>query len=372
MVVRVALLLLLGLSPVAQAGRFDTRNLSTFIDDCRGKILRTALSKAYRLDAQLRGTQASHDRRIARLAAAPSRELAAVPLAREFLRTHPAFVSVTTIPSRLPFLEHVLRAIDSTYLTEILVVIPQKFGRDASDYEIPASLTQIPKVRILRPPEDIGPASKLLPAARWLAGREDDPLLITIDDDMIYPAGMVNEMILAAAARPSVVHAGVGTSFKRWNLAEGPSEAETGFDQAFGLAFRRVDVVEGFTGIAYPVKRLPLDLIDSWIGLSPECRYSDDLVVSLALRKAGIERYEIRSRYYSRDYLYQLPLGFLPDALHKGAGLNLTLQTSFLEDSNQLKYRRAFAQLCATGDQALAAFCRSVEMGEKERSTKAK
>lgn len=102
-------------------------------------------------------------------------------------------VSLSTIPSRFAGLRPVLDSIagQSAKIDEIRLYIPQKFRR-FPDYD--GSLPDVPRnVRIIRPDEDLGPASKVLFAADDLKGTDTD--IIYCDDDMIYEADRFARMI---------------------------------------------------------------------------------------------------------------------------------------------------------------------------------
>lgn len=102
-------------------------------------------------------------------------------------------VSLSSIPSRFSGLEPVLDSIagQSAKIDEIRLYIPQKFRR-FPDYD--GSLPDVPRnVRIIRPDEDLGPASKVLFAADDLKGTDCD--IIYCDDDMIYEADRFARMI---------------------------------------------------------------------------------------------------------------------------------------------------------------------------------
>ncbi len=331
------------------AGRFDTRSPDTLFEDCVGKLIRTAVKQAHRVEALFFGSDQADERRIARLDLYPRRRLERSDQISKFLETHPVYISVTTTPSRIGSLAKVLLSLDTAHVAEVLVILPDRFGRDGSRYDVPKELLKVPKVRVLRTKYDLGPATKLLPAALWLSGRRDEPLLITIDDDNIYPAGMVNELIAASAQNPNSAIGGAGGPLGLWNLKGIKSEAARDYFWSDDIALRRVDVLEGFAAVAYPVKMIPIKTILDWVGLSDDCRNSDDLLISMALRATGVARFQMRSRFYSRDYLYPLAIGFGEDALHRGAGIVGPVGGGGLVNSNQSKYQRAFASLIEAG-----------------------
>ena len=108
-------------------------------------------------------------------------------------------VSLSSIPSRFSGLEPVLSSIagQTTAIDEIRLYIPQRFRR-FPDYD--GSLPDVPRnVRIIRPDDDLGPASKVLFAADDLKGEDCD--IIYCDDDMIYEHDRFARMIAERAGR---------------------------------------------------------------------------------------------------------------------------------------------------------------------------
>ena len=331
------------------AGRFDTRTVGAFVEDCLGKMARITRRQRHVMDSLVFGYERAEQRRTARLASYPRRKLAHSDRAFTYLKTHPVYVSVTTSPKRIGYLPKVIKSLDLTYVTEVIVAIPRRFGRTDEPYNIPEELTALPKVRVLTVEDDLGPLTKFLPAAEKLAKRSDDPLLITIDDDMIYPAGMINELIGSAAEFPNAAVGGVGAPLSLWKLDSIRTEAGPNYFWGEDIAFRSVDILEGYAAVGYPVKKVPLGLLRQWVKIDDDCRYSDDLLLSMALRQGRVRRYEISSQYYDRSYIYHMPHGQLADALHRGAGLTASVGGGVLTATNEGKYRRAFQKLLQEG-----------------------
>ena len=102
-------------------------------------------------------------------------------------------VTLTTIPSRFDKLEPVLRALcaQTADIDEIRLYIPKRYRR-FPDYD--GGLPVVPKpIRIIRPEDDLGPASKVLFAAEDLRGTDCD--LIYCDDDRVYESGWIEEIL---------------------------------------------------------------------------------------------------------------------------------------------------------------------------------
>jgi hypothetical protein len=261
---------------------------------------------------------------------------------QRFLATHDVFVSLTTSPQRIGKVHHVLETLDLSHVKEVLIALPERYGRDGTTYDIPPELLQMPKVRILRTEKDYGPATKLLPAAEYAREAEKPSIVITVDDDIGYPRGAINELIFASAHNPNTAISASGSNLEVWGIAGRASEGGPEFSAAEGsdASLRPVDVVEGFGSIAYPVARLNIEEIKAWTARSKSCMLSDDLVISMSLRNSGVERVRMQSPYLNKDQLRPFPYGFGKDALHHGAGTG-TLEPHM----NHKKYQAAFAEL---------------------------
>ncbi|HJT45703.1 MAG TPA: glycosyltransferase [Chthoniobacterales bacterium] len=115
---------------------------------------------------------------------------------RKVLSTSPArsnerfIVALSTLPDRIGRLRP---AIDSLLNQtrppdEIVVAVPKFSIRQKREYEIPAYLSDIPKVRVLRCEKDWGPATKFIAVVQdELAAGRTHTLIMVVDDDRICP-----------------------------------------------------------------------------------------------------------------------------------------------------------------------------------------
>lgn len=97
----------------------------------------------------------------------------------------PTIVSLSTIPTRFDKLEPVFAALRAQRapIDEIRLYVPRRYRR-FPDYD--GQVPDVPRgVNVIRPEDDLGPATKVLFAADELRGTDCD--IIFCDDDRIYP-----------------------------------------------------------------------------------------------------------------------------------------------------------------------------------------
>jgi len=283
------------------------------------------------------------DKQIASCQRQPVRNLKKDILAQQFLAQHKVYVSLTTSPKRIQYIPYVLRSLDLDLVEQIIISLPQRYGRDGSEYVIPQDLLDFPKVHIIRIPVDLGPITKLLPAAEYVQGIDPDSLIVTIDDDVAYPKGMIAEYIHAVVKRDRTVVGMRGFDLSYWKIND------FGFPKPqHGRLGRhpQVQILEGFCGIAYPAKYVDVELMKhlSRKDLFPECFVSDDLVISFALALCKIDRVAVNTRFYNIKKICPLRYGFDVDALHQGGGTDMHVVNNPI-GLNSLKYKMSFRKL---------------------------
>ncbi|MBA8840223.1 glycosyltransferase family 2 protein [Ochrobactrum sp. RH2CCR150] len=123
----------------------------------------------------------------------------------------PTVITLSTIPPRFHLLRPTLLSLLSQRLraAEVRLYIPYKYRRfpdwDGQLPNVPAGIT------IVRCDEDLGPATKVLPAARDLKGQDVD--ILFCDDDKIYDAGWYGRFKAEAARKPGHCIVEVGETF---------------------------------------------------------------------------------------------------------------------------------------------------------------
>lgn len=144
---------------------------------------------------------------------------------------HPLYaISLTTIPPRFDRLGPVISSLlaQTPAPERVYLCLPDNYQRFDGTYSMP----DLPEaVEILRCPDDLGPATKVLVAAGRLAGELD--ALIYCDDDWIMPPFWAARLL--AARRPGQAVTGAGFSVSRLGR--------------MGAAPEFTDIAQGFAGV---------------------------------------------------------------------------------------------------------------------------
>ena len=151
------------------------------------------------------------------------------------------WVSLTTTPKRIA---HVRTVIDSLLAQSkkadtIILNIPNIFFRSNEGYTIPEDIEALEKegkIAINRC-NDFGPATKLIPSLSLV--EEPDDIIITVDDDHIYPNEMVESLANAMEQNPNCACGGSGSII--FNFQTNPVRGDN----------VPVIILEGYAGIAY-------------------------------------------------------------------------------------------------------------------------
>ena len=267
------------------------------------------------------------------LKSAPKRDLKLDPVVSAYLAQHPVYISLTTSPKRIKYLHHVLDLLDLENVTEILLALPDKFGRNGQSYEIPENIKNFPKLKILRMAVDLGPISKMLPALDYSVAIDPGALVISIDDDIAYARGMVNELLFHLIHENLAVVGGQTPFISSWGVDQSlwPFKSDPGL------------IIEGWAGIGFKSGEINGEFLRYLSQLSNHTYNSDDLVISYALGLQGIRKLQIRNEFYDSENNRFFAYGMEEDALHSGAGLND--RPDGLGDYNPWKYTHSLIDM---------------------------
>ena len=218
-------------------------------------------------------------------------------------------VSLTSLPSRLLHLPRILDLIlNQTVLPDALYVnIPYFSSREQRPYVLPPSLlsylSSLPEkfrslVNINHCLPDYGPATKLIPTLQAEQPVDPSTLVVTVDDDLIYPPFYLASMISAARRYPNAA-----LGLKGYTLGGrgggGGGEGEAGGSHHDNYTYHgshtsasdiSVDALGGFVGAAYRVGFFDLARLTDYASHSAGAFFVDDDWIGSALAAAGVER----------------------------------------------------------------------------------
>jgi hypothetical protein len=191
-------------------------------------------------------------------------------------------ITLTTIPNRLnttngglkPIIDKMLNLSYSNYV--IHLNIPEICKKSGEKYIIPQWLIEInnPKLKIFRT-EDYGSLTKILPTLMRL-DRNDNSVLITIDDDLEYIDGFIEYHLEKRKQYPNSALGFAGIS-----AINGSCHFCTTLKED-----TRVKILEGYKTISYVNSFFKQDFFDEFVGKS----WSDDIIISAYLGKHNIEK----------------------------------------------------------------------------------
>lgn len=256
------------------------------------------------------------------------------------------YLSMTTSPMRIKYIPELLKELDLKMFEKVVINLPLEFGRNKTRYVVPKALSTMKKVMIHRIPNDFGPITKVLPTLD--VAKDGNDIIVSVDDDIKHDSRVFEHLVKQCIAKDCVV-TGIGKNLKYWS-----SKQYGAMPRVFPFDFQPkgsyVDLLEGFSGVAYKRKFFPdIPLLKKLNDVSKECMLSDDFTLSyylklfgrriLSLNKMGIYGYPFSKTKFKLDAYYW---GLSDNALHKGGGLNGTTNNI---DMNKMKYPKCYANL---------------------------
>jgi hypothetical protein len=231
-----------------------------------------------------------------------------------------AIVSMTTIPSRLPFVADAVERLLAQSLQEIDVrlYLPTACRRTATRYVLPERLTALsesaPNFSIHWTRADFGPATKLLGPLDDLRGQRPAPRIpvITVDDDVVLEPHALEELVEASVRHPGEALGFTGASGDDFVHAEQLAAA--------GLPYAIRSTLGGYRSILYPVEVLDDSLFGDYAAVSESCDafLDDDHLFAWNLARRGITRRVIATRYPGPGSTFNFELFALPDSITHG------------------------------------------------------
>lgn len=191
-------------------------------------------------------------------------------------------VCLTTTPSRLPYLAGTLKSLlrQTWRPRRIRLHLPEFSRREGRAYPALGALAAVPAVEVVRC-EDQGPATKLLPA---LTVFPPEQRLLVVDDDMLYPAELVENFQRWSTAWPELALGSSGWIVPA-DLTDRPTTLWSNLRQTPPTPLKstrlktptRVDILQGYSGYLVRPGFFDLEAVQRYAGAPPEAFFVDDV-----------------------------------------------------------------------------------------------
>jgi hypothetical protein len=213
-------------------------------------------------------------------------------------------VSLSTMPDRIGRLQPTINSLlnQTRPPDEIVLAVPSFSIRQQRAYDIPAYLSQNPKLRVLRSEKDWGPATKFIPVVRdELAAGRKDSLIMVIDDDRIYPRDSIELYLHYHAQLPDAA-----LCFRGGPIPPSLSWRHPKIDFGVDLRVPKQTAVITGCGSYFIQPRFFDNSLWDYSGAPAGAFYMDDIWISGCLERLGVEKYVIPASGIMRTALRQI------------------------------------------------------------------
>lgn len=224
-------------------------------------------------------------------------------------------ITLSTTPHRINMLAPTLQSLtaQNAPVKAIYLNIPHVFKRENIEYEIPPWLANFKGITILRG-EDYGPATKLLGTLKNV-DLPPNAIIITVDDDVIYPPNLVLHLAYAAKQNPgnAIGLMGANPDYDANGII--PEDSELGLVKV-KVNNRASSILQGYAGVAYRRRFFDESIFN--ISLAPsECINSDDIYLSFFLASRNVPRKVLRNSFLNACHVHwETQVGTDAYALH--------------------------------------------------------
>mmetsp|Transcript_11243 Transcript_11243/g.47959 ORF Transcript_11243/g.47959 Transcript_11243/m.47959 type:complete len:878 (-) Transcript_11243:2223-4856(-) len=196
-------------------------------------------------------------------------------------------VSFTTTPARIDNLLPTINSLSVQTMQphQIILNVPRISKRFGVEYLIPAYLYRIPGF-VINHCDDYGPATKLLGVLDSI--KDPETLIITIDDEYMYPANLVETLVLAHRLQPRAAFGFAGQVIDA-DYSTPSRIAVRSADKWDPSKNASVDILEGFLGAIYKVDFFS----PSVYNIPADCFTTDDIWFSAHLASKNIPRIKL-------------------------------------------------------------------------------
>ena len=229
-----------------------------------------------------------------------------------FLAKHPVYLSLTSIPERIQYVPEILSTMDLSLVDRVIINLPRHCNRSSAPYTVPKQLLSMEKVEIHWLESDFGPITKLVPTLALSQQEKSNPIIIVIDDDVIYPIGMISAHIQALAHHPDRVSTTMPARLLRTN-AKPPFSYQITGKHSDAIRNGLQTIVHGTGSYGFIANRIDQDWLKKILYRinakeMTDCRLSDDLIVSMALWRFGTETILVANEGLAHGLLMPHPL----------------------------------------------------------------
>lgn len=194
-------------------------------------------------------------------------------------------VSLTTIPSRLPFIAPTIKSLlrQNPAPARIILNLPAVCLREGAPYVVPDFLKGLSALEIHTCP-DLGPATKLLPSLVRLPASQ--PVMV-VDDDRIYHPSVLGDLLAHSRAMP-----GAALGLSGWNappdLTDRPTTLWSNLMMLAPAPVRarrlrravQVDILQGFSAYLVRPDQFDLAALTRYDGAPAAARLVDDVWIA--------------------------------------------------------------------------------------------
>ena len=194
-------------------------------------------------------------------------------------------VSLTTIPERIDKISDTLKSLFAQAIAprEIHLYAPAISRRSGAKYEIPANLSVLKSIRIIRC-DDHGPATKFLDA---LKTSMPDQRILVVDDDKLYPRCFLEQIEAQSNNFPDYA-----LGYSGWRIPDDLTDRPTSFwlnvlrkppapvKSPWIKKKYAVDILQGYSGYLVKPRFFDIEKLGDYRGAPEAAFYVDDVWLS--------------------------------------------------------------------------------------------
>lgn len=204
--------------------------------------------------------------------------------------------TLTTLPSRV---NHILPILKSLYNQtikpdDIYLTVPMRSRRLGKGYDIPENVRDLCTIVTVK--KDYGPITKILGAL--IMENDPDTIIITVDDDIIYPKNMIETFLSYHKKYPNEALGSsglsLGGSLFKYSIKFNQKKSDYWFTMSVAKEGKKVDIIYGYAGALYVRKFFPsFKIFQKYLKCimnDKDLFRNDDVTLSYFLNKDGIKR----------------------------------------------------------------------------------